>query len=817
MKELVFSASLFLLLTISSVSIFAQNAECSDVLFLYSRASGQDPSSDDRIFNKQSEGSTYYETLRSSLDEQITIRKESLNYPAFGAQPNIFLAEFNTGKYWESKNIGMDMLSNRVAYETTRCPYQQIVLAGFSQGAHVTGDSLDHITNGQSSNVTFVSMFGDPRFNPDSWAAKGTFQTKLVGRSGGLLEQRSEFPETYRGKLESWCLHDDGFCENKILRTQNKGGMTTNHDNYETDGIVKSSATRASAKILEKYNELKGVSLELRRLPTSGTKYDIVFVFDQAQTMAQAASAIKSKMDNFLSNVLVTGYDTRLGVVRLDEIRQGVGGVYKPIVETVAPIGGVDAFRTSWTFGVTGGTKFPDADKTSPILSGIMHVAETAQWRGNSQKHIIVLTDQPMKTTEFFSGKSTDEVATYVGSKDISVHVVATQWDNRTAPTSSELESAYKAPVTDKMSGHYTIGHQFLADKNINDALLAINDIPSIDSTGLIESWPGKPITLSINASSPAGRDIVNYDWDLDHDGQYERSTTTPSIKYTYDQQYAGIVKVRVTDAIGLQNTSSIPVNITENNRSIYRPRLPIDVIIDIDRKGPKLRWVLPEKTDDKELAWFDNLSRSIKELFIPGVYAETEDPHEIKVVTFHDKNGGLLGLLETSGESVELPEGFTQQYDVFGVSFHTDVGSSEITNVQVPEEPAIPDPIAEPDPATKDPLPIQTPNNPENLESPVDQNAQKSDVEAQQQITKSDTQDLAIGKSSNPTSESREAEISQQVDSADSSKDPQTSKYTKGKVLAQKDRGLLLPWLYIISLSLPITAIIIYKLKTSN
>ncbi len=83
--------------------ISAESIECSDVLFLYLRGSGNRPPGDtDKDgslleFNGQPEGVAYSQALKDVLPSEIKLRAESLNYPAWRADPEILWADFDIG------------------------------------------------------------------------------------------------------------------------------------------------------------------------------------------------------------------------------------------------------------------------------------------------------------------------------------------------------------------------------------------------------------------------------------------------------------------------------------------------------------------------------------------------------------------------------------------------------------------------------------------------------------------------------------------------------------------------------------------------
>ena len=113
----------------------ANESSCNDVLFLFLRGSGQRAASDD----KEDESREFMdkENLDKALPEEIQLRSESLNYPAFGdSNFKLAWAEFDiglkNGSYWTSKQRGSEMLANRITDEVVSCPHQQVVLAGYS-------------------------------------------------------------------------------------------------------------------------------------------------------------------------------------------------------------------------------------------------------------------------------------------------------------------------------------------------------------------------------------------------------------------------------------------------------------------------------------------------------------------------------------------------------------------------------------------------------------------------------------------------------------------------------------------------------------
>ncbi len=100
-----------------------------------------------------------------------------------------------------------------------------------------------------------------------------------------------------------------------------------------------------------------------------------------------------------------------------------------------------------------------------------------------------------------------------------------------------------------------------------NDTRLTENAIiyaaqpPHADAGGPYVGSPGSPLTLDASDSTDNGT-IIKYEWDIDNDGTYELTVTTPTTTYTWSTMYSGLVKVRCTDNLSCKSTSTANANI---------------------------------------------------------------------------------------------------------------------------------------------------------------------------------------------------------------------------------------------------------------
>ncbi len=101
-----------------------------------------------------------------------------------------------------------------------------------------------------------------------------------------------------------------------------------------------------------------------------------------------------------------------------------------------------------------------------------------------------------------------------------------------------------------------------------NDLQAQING-PAIACTG-------RPVVFDASSSYSPNGSIVMYEWDWNGDSIYEDQTNSPQIAHTFTSVYDGTVVLRITDAIGFNDTTSISMRVT----------LPPDCPCDLNSDG---------------------------------------------------------------------------------------------------------------------------------------------------------------------------------------------------------------------------------------
>jgi Cutinase len=183
----------------------ASGLACSNVEFIGVRGSGESYSGN---YGMGTQIGPLYERLKARKPSTQTLQGYGLEYQA------VNVAEWwNAWDYYFSVWEGDEHLEKRIHSDASACGSMKILLAGFSQGAHVVGDVIEtfsHNNDWAVGHIYGVALYGDPRFNPDDKAtARGNYNPE----HWGILTKREFYSSKINNRLGDWCRLKDAICQ----------------------------------------------------------------------------------------------------------------------------------------------------------------------------------------------------------------------------------------------------------------------------------------------------------------------------------------------------------------------------------------------------------------------------------------------------------------------------------------------------------------------------------------------------------------------------------------------------------------------------
>ncbi|KAG5927140.1 hypothetical protein E4U42_002551 [Claviceps africana] len=124
--------------------------------------------------------------------------------------------------YQQSVAAGTQAVTRQLTSYVRRCPNSQVVVLGYSQGAHVTGDALcggkaidtedftPPLDDDISSRIAAIVWYGDPRHVAGKPFNKGNATT-----DGIFARKEGQSCDKFSDILASYCDDGDMFCANR--------------------------------------------------------------------------------------------------------------------------------------------------------------------------------------------------------------------------------------------------------------------------------------------------------------------------------------------------------------------------------------------------------------------------------------------------------------------------------------------------------------------------------------------------------------------------------------------------------------------------
>lgn len=653
-------------------------SSCSDVRLVYLRGSGQPRSGEEineesgnpefqEFHSEQKEGAKFNEELIVLLKNGPSYTSISIDYPADDAHVgNASRADVNWwGNYNDPYHIsqakGVEMLLAEVRESIASCSDQQLILGGYSQGAHVIGDSLHLLTQSERNHIAYVALFGDPRFNVNSFAARGTFTVKRVGRSGGVLESREEFPADMQSRITSWCLHNDGICENRA--TKLKFGST--HGNYPLE-YVPIAARLAANSVISRLNE-GGENYEYSQEGTEdllGAK-DVIFIAaSNGDNETGALKQLRLSSEGYAGNPVFKSSNINFAYGRYGGRYDRHAGEYIKHLQNFGPWS--PGFQYFFHEIKLHRGAYAASTGSYPLMYGVENALQLPQLRG-VETHLIILSNGGFAAVDPATAEKITRIINLQESLNARVHVMLTPWPgsftlSETFPELQELDLYFEADIQEA--------------KNINEIPAIFNQVlnsivitpPGPAKTSYTVSL-GEPVRFTVASSfSPAGQNIKKYSWDFNNDGVIDRVTSGPTTNYTYPAEYIGQVKVYLELESGQTDKYTLVVNHSAGNSE------PL-----------KLRPVVDLRFEDNRLLWL-----------VEGRGGEDVSVQQSGEMAFsiHGEDGRVLGVSGNEFYWVDIPQSTLDEHSRIGVAVHSNESESEIVYTDTPQsdQPAVPE-----------------------------------------------------------------------------------------------------------------------------
>lgn len=533
--------------------------ECADVEFVFVRGSGE-------VLDDNSEHGKSFVAWRDNIltalnDINITTKFYNLGmsshhgyqYPAVAVSGslqgivNLTGAYFSAGAAYEfgrSVEQGRGELIYYLIEEMQQCPKMKFVLGGYSQGAMILTQTLNQL---YAPRILYVATFGDPKLYLPEGA--GVFRVPDACRgvnlspyreyvpdchayTGVLGSVRPYQPEAYAGKIGTWCNKSDIMCSS--------GMNIADHTAYVADNLYRDAAQMIRRKIRAAFPD------RVAKIQNGNTLHNLALLFDATGSMREHILEYKREALRLASNVLQYGGKVRLYTYK--DINHGS----KPQAACVGDCSLAELDEIMTNLQTSGGGDVPESLIAAAILA-----LNDFPWDYGATKTIVALTDANFHRNEY--GVTVPKLV----------------------QRSLEIDPVNFYVITER---EYTQDYQTLTAQTGG----AIYDIASVESVQLSteQIWRrpvaklsaseyhgevGEEFYFDAGASYNVDDSVLQFDWDLDGDGEFELTDVGAVVRKSYTAEFSDYIQVRVSDQYG-SSTMSAKVEVAAQAYELVLP-----------------------------------------------------------------------------------------------------------------------------------------------------------------------------------------------------------------------------------------------------
>lgn len=484
----------------------------------------------------------------------------SFAYPAGGEEWGLFWqwADPSAGEYAESVAQGRSELEAYLNHRTVECSGEVFVLAGWSEGAQVIGESLADLSEPIQDRIAYVALFGDPTFtsmNAELFPFTGICflpqQPWVRGTSDcytqGIFGQRVPYvPAGMEARVGSWCERGDPACTGLFTDLP---GWQAAHKSYFQENGDSAMAMQEAAESLKTFvpDQANDIDATFLQFATGGAGADLAFVFDTTGSMSGEITDAKAQATALANLWLALSTNGRVALVEFrDQGDLFVSRIDQPLTSDPS------AFQAA----VNGLAAAQGGDWPEAQLSGLMTALDGLAWQDGAIKIGIIITDA--------SGKDPEPVTGYTRAAVIqhSLEIDPVALYGVDVVDDPEVR-AFMQPLADGTAGEvFVLGSEQSLSDLLADVINSAAMSPVAHLGGPYYAFTGDPVFFTARGSFDPDGDIASYEWDFDADGTVDQTTTTPSVDYTYPSAFSGLAAVRVVSSDGGEALATASVTV---------------------------------------------------------------------------------------------------------------------------------------------------------------------------------------------------------------------------------------------------------------
>lgn len=625
-----------LLIVFNTSSSGAASPKCVDILIIFARGSSQpslQPS--DPNFKDSVKGLKEATKFFGELDKRIApwISKEKINLANFegkydpngytaasafnfesiteGDVPNALQEKLGVegNEYIKSVNSGVAELTGFLTERANQCPKQEIVLGGYSQGAHVVGETLKNLDNTTLARINFAALFGDPKLNvgfdvkdykgalldtsartiddildstqfgdvldqPKAPWVRGDVAWKSTG--GGLGARTPYIPDVMTGRVGSWCDDQDAICNGDLSKiVDTREGHTSYPDRW-----MEQAANEIAEHLDTAFPFYAGAIKTAKWEPhySKDGVTDVMIVIDTTGSMATVINQVKANATSIVNTIFDTNQlkSPRIGLVEFRD--QGSAFVTKTNVALTSDKSSVINAVSNLQTGDGG-------DDPEAWYSGIME-AYNQPWRKGARKIMYFFADTEPKDPEPGTGFTAHDVTQRALEIDpVQIYPI---WMNGFIDL--DFQQKYQAAANklalatggrlirtpDKYQGKFINGNVV---KGLEYATteLATDPVAQIDGpdTGMV----GDVLLFNGGKTYDSEKAIVEYSWDFDNDHKVDIVSNSPRVVWRYNSAYDGFITMFAKASDG--GVSSATKNIKIEALPVEEPPVVVEDPVD--------------------------------------------------------------------------------------------------------------------------------------------------------------------------------------------------------------------------------------------